>query len=214
MKDRNPAIIVTIGPTQEPLDAMRLISNRSTGTLGTLLAAKLANRGHRIIAMRSTGSTVSPESLEHECIRIVPFSTTENLRLELETLSSKERVDAIFHAAAVSDFFLPSGGLGKIPTAGAPLTLTLEPTRKLLPLMRGWFPSAKITRWKFEASGDCESALKAGREQLHRCHTDACVVNGPSYGEGFGVLSKSGALIHLADRDALCIHLVKSLSLD
>ena len=45
-------VLVTIGPTQEPLDAMRILSNRSTGELGTQLALTLAEAGHRVIALR------------------------------------------------------------------------------------------------------------------------------------------------------------------
>ena len=196
-------ILITIGPTQEPLDAMRLISNRSTGELGTLLATTLADQGHTIIALRGTGATASPTPLERENIRVVSFTTTEDLRSRLESLSKEETIDAIFHASAVSDFYLPSGGSGKIPTSSGSLTLTLEPTPKLLPRMREWFPNSIIIGWKFEAGGDREEALAAGRNQIVACHTDACVVNGPSYGDGFGVLTKSGELTHLPDRSAL-----------
>lgn len=197
-------ILITIGPTQEPLDAMRLISNRSTGELGTLLAATLADQGHTIIALRGTGVTSSPASLERENIRLIPFTTTEDLRSCLEKLSKEESIYAIFHAAAVSDFSLPGAGKGKIPTSKGSVTLTLEPTPKLLPRLREWFPSAIITGWKFEAEGGREEALATGRNQIVACHTDSCVVNGPSYGEGFGVLGKNGELTHLADRSTLC----------
>jgi phosphopantothenoylcysteine decarboxylase/phosphopantothenate--cysteine ligase len=204
-------ILITIGPTQEPLDAMRLISNRSTGKLGTLLAATLADQGHTIIALRGTGSTASPIPLERENIRVVSFTTTEDLCSCLKRLSKEERIDAIFHTAAVSDFYLPSGGIGKIPTSSGSLTLTLEPTPKLLPRMREWFPSAMIAGWKFEAGGDREEALAAGCSQIATCHTDACVLNGPSYGDGFGVLSKSGTLTHLSDRSTLCTFLAQKV---
>lgn len=205
-------VLVTLGPTQEPLDAMRLISNRSTGELGTLLALTVAEAGHRVIALRGSGSTVSPEPLAHGNIRTIPFTTTENLHHELEKLGEGEQVDAVFHAAAVSDFYLPGAGIGKIPTREGALTLTLEPTPKLLPNMRKWFPAAVITGWKFEASGDREAALSAGRAQIAASFTDFCVVNGPSYGEGFGVLSKSGTLNHFRDREALCAYLMGQLS--
>lgn len=200
-------ILVTIGPTQEPLDAMRLISNRSTGELGTRLALTLAEAGHRVIALRGTGSTAGLSQLNDACHRVIPFTTTENLRHELEKLGSGERVDTVFHVAAVSDFYLPDAVLGKIPTREGSLTLRLEPTPKLLPKMRTWFPSAVITGWKFEATGDRESALSAGRAQIADCSTDSCVVNGPSYGEGFGLLSAEGTLLHFADRRSLCARL-------
>lgn len=209
-------IIVTIGPTQEPLDAMRLISNRSTGDLGTKLAIHLQKSGHHVIALRGMGATADQADLLTRCTRVIPFTTTEDLKTALESLSSEGDVDAIFHAAAVSDFYLPEAGTGKIPSKKGSLTVTLEPTPKLLPRMREWFPKARITGWKFEAAGDRNrdrvAAISAGRSQIASCHTDACVVNGPSYGKGFGVLAKSGAFTHLADRTALCAHLTDSLS--
>ena len=207
-------ILITIGPTQEPLDAMRLISNRSTGELGTLLAATLADQGHTIIALRGTGTTTSPSSLERENIRVISFTTTEDLRSCLEKLSKEGSIDAIFHVAAVSDFSLLGAGKGKIPTSEGSVTLTLKPTPKLLPCMWEWFPSAIITGWKFEAEGGREKALAAGRNQIVACNTDYCVMNGPSYGEGFGVLGKNGELTHLANRETLCAYLVESLQND
>ena len=204
-------ILVTIGPTQEPLDAMRLISNRSTGELGTRLSAELAKQGHTVIALRGTGATAPSTPLERDNVRVLPFTTTEDLRDQLEKLGAEERIGAIFHAAAVSDFYLPGAGTGKIPTSGGALTLTLEPTPKLLPLMRGWFPAARITGWKFEASGNRDAAVAMGRAQITACHTDACVVNGPSYGEGFGVLSRAGELTHLPDKPTLCTYLAGQL---
>jgi phosphopantothenoylcysteine synthetase/decarboxylase len=205
-------IIVTLGPTQEPLDAMRLISNRSTGDLGSKLALHLQKSGHHVTALRGTGATADPSDLLTHGTRVIPFTTTEDLKTALESLSSEGDVDAIFHAAAVSDFYLPGAGTGKIPSKEGSLTVTLEPTPKLLPRMRGWFPEARITGWKFEASGDRNVTIAEGLSQIASCHTDACILNGPSYGEGFGVLDKSGELTHLADRTALCGFLTTSLS--
>lgn len=202
--------LVTIGPTQEPLDSMRILTNRSSGELGTLLAVALAGCGHDVIALRGTGSAFPIERLRHDRIRAIPFTSTGDLRGTLEKLAGGARIDAVYHAAAVSDFYLPDAGTGKIPSKEGALTLTLEPTPKLLPKMRSWFPEAMITGWKFEASGTQETALAAGRAQILACATDACVVNGPSYGEGFGLLSREGTLIHLADRASLCTHLAAS----
>ena len=206
-------LLVTIGATQEPLDAMRILSNRSTGELGTQLALTLADLGHRVIALRSTGTTAQLPPLRERGIEILPFTTTEELRSLLEQTAISEKVDAIFHAAAVSDFYFPGAGSGKIATGNGPLALTLEPTPKILPLLRGWFPQAQIIGWKFEASGDRAAALSAARSQIIKSHTDACVLNGPSYGEGFGFIEKSGELQHLPDRTALCAFLGKKVSI-
>jgi phosphopantothenoylcysteine decarboxylase/phosphopantothenate--cysteine ligase len=198
------SVLITIGPTQEPLDAMRLLSNRSTGRLGTLLASILANAGHQVVALRGTGCTVATGELEREGIRIVPFTTTEDLRRTLEQISTTEQVTAVFHAAAVCDFYLPGAGSGKIPSLEGSLTLTLEPTPKLLPKMHDWFPKATIIGWKFEASGSRIDAISAAKKQITACSSDVCVLNGPSYGKGFGVLGKEGHPHHCEDREGLC----------
>ena len=204
--------LVTIGPTQEPLDAMRILSNRSTGELGTRLALTLAQAGHQVIALRGTGATADSSALQEAGVSIFHFITTEDLRKALEQTSrEKAQIDAVFHAAAVSDFYFSDAPAGKIPTTEGPLTLTLKPTPKLLPLLRNWFPSAQIIGWKFEASGDKDSAVAKASTQIENCRTDACVLNGPSYGEGFGVLGKTGELTHLPDRQALCEFLTSLL---
>ena len=210
--------LVTLGPTQEPLDAMRVISNRSTGKLGTQLALHLARSGHQVIALRGSGSTYSPDELLAECHTVIPFTTTEDLGKAFEQASRTGDVGAVFHAAAVSDFYFPAASQGKIPSDEASLTLTLKPTPKLLPRLRGLFPKSLVTGWKFEArdegilSQQRETALAVAALQIANCGSDACVLNGPAYGEGFGHLEKNGALNHLQDARALCAFLAGLLS--
>ena len=200
-------ILVTIGPTQEPLDAMRILSNRSTGNLGTSLSVAFAKKGHRVIALRGIGATAETHELVRLGATIVPFTTTEELRSLFEKISKTESINAVFHAAAVSDFYFPDSGNGKIPTSLGSLTLTLQPTPKLLPLLREWFPEAVIIGWKFEAAGNRDEYLAIARNQIVKNRTDGCVLNGPAYGEGFGFVKKEGELHHLSDSDSLCCFL-------
>ena len=55
-----------------------------------------------------------------------------------------------------------------------------------------------FTKESFEADGKRADAVAAARRQLAECSTDLCVVNGPAYGEGFGLLGKKGEPAHLA----------------
>jgi len=204
--------LITIGPTQEPLDAMRLLTNRSTGELGTCLAVALAKKGHRVIALRGTGCTASKLPLAQNGVTVAPFTTTEDLDHEILRVSRHEQVDIVFHAAAVADFYLPGGGDGKLPSAQE-ITLTFFPTPKLLSSMRGRFPNARIIGWKFAAGGDHTSALSSATTQLKSCNSDACVLNGPSYGRGFGFMEKTGGFHHFEDREKLCAFLAGDLPL-
>jgi phosphopantothenoylcysteine decarboxylase/phosphopantothenate--cysteine ligase len=204
--------IVTAGPAYEPLDDVRRLTNFSTGRLGTELANYLAARGHNVLLLLGEQAIYAGE---RRAQRVESFSTTADLRAKLKSLSAK-KADAIFHAAAVSDFcfgriFAPDAvnklveikSAKKIPTRQGKLLVELLPTPKIIAELRGWFPRAKIVGWKFEADGKRADAVAAARRQLADCATDLCVVNGPAYGEGFGLLGKEGEPAHLGNPPVL-----------
>lgn len=198
--------IVTAGPTFEPLDDVRRLTNFSTGRLGTELANYLTDRGHSVVLLIGESATWPGE---RRAGTIKVFSSTNDLRSKLKAFSRK-KVDAIFHAAAVSDFtfgamftrsasgklkrFTPSK---KISTRGGSLLVELVPTPKIIAELRNWFPDTCIIGWKFEADGGRADALKAARKQITNCSTNACVANGPAYGKGFGLVT-SGGQKHIA----------------
>src|SRR5277367_5030696 len=198
--------IVTAGPTYEALDDVRRLTNFSTGRLGTELANFLAARGHKIVLLIGETATYRGERLAQ---RVETFSTTADLCAKLKSFSGK-KVDAIFHAAAVSDFafgkiFAPdeSGKMAeikagkKISTKLGKLFVELLPTPKILAELRSWFPKAKITGWKFETDGTRADTIAAARKQIEDCSTDLCVVNGPAYGDGFGLIARDSKEAHL-----------------
>jgi phosphopantothenoylcysteine synthetase/decarboxylase len=203
--------IVTAGPTYEPLDDVRRLTNFSTGRLGTELANYLAAQGHSVTLLIGESATWPGE---RKAQRVIPFSSTQDLRSTLKSLS-RRKVDAIFHASAVSDFgfgklftrdvsgqFHPFRPTRKISTRGGTLLVELVPTPKIIAALRGWFPRAHIVGWKYEADGGRASTLKAARRQIDDCATDACVANGPAYGRGFGLVSSRGQK-HIADKAGL-----------
>lgn len=203
--------VVTAGPTWEPLDQVRRLTNRSTGRLGCELAAYLEAAGHQVTLLRGEMSTWQGRL---PIGSVQSFSTGADLADRLRRLAVSG-ADAVFHAAAVSDFGVgqvcarrPDGTLvrleaGKFSTHQGTLWAELIPTAKILPRLREWFPSAKLVGWKYEVDGDLASALRAGMAQLRACRTDATVVNGPAYGPGFGLLTSDGRHVPLADRAAL-----------
>jgi phosphopantothenoylcysteine synthetase/decarboxylase len=151
------------------------------------------------------------------------FTTTEHLG-DLLRECSASAYDAVFHAAAVSDFKFgqvferaPDGALrpvnaGKFSTRAGVLMAELAPTTKLIAQLRGLFPRAKLFGWKYEIDGGHEAALSAGATQLQEKHTDFSVINGTAYGEGFGILSKTGTLDHVPDVPTLCRTLLRLAS--
>ncbi|HTL73666.1 MAG TPA: phosphopantothenoylcysteine decarboxylase [bacterium] len=210
--------IVTAGPTYEPLDDVRRLTNFSTGRLGTELANYLTARGHTVTLLIGESATW-PGERRATIVKI--FSSTRDLRAKLKAFSRK-KVDAIFHAAAVSDFsfgqifaetkageFSALKASKKISTRQGSLLVELVPTPKIIAELRGWFPKTKIVGWKFEANGRRPDALRAAKKQMADCATDACVANGPAYGIGFCILDARGGQAHFRDAAKLFTALEK-----
>jgi len=219
--------IVTAGPTFEPLDQVRRLTNFSTGRLGTQLAQFLVSRGAEVLLLRGEASTFTETIIGAQ---IEQFDTTINLAKKLEQLAG-DHVQAVFHAAAVSDFRFgcvlkrTSGGSmqevnsGKVPTrelanaadSSSAYFIELLPTPKIISRLREWFPAACIVGWKYEVDGTKADAVKLGCEQIAVNRTDACVVNGPAYGAGFALVRASGEIIDLPSAPELfeqLVHLV------
>jgi phosphopantothenate---cysteine ligase (CTP) len=207
--------LITAGPTYEPLDSVRRLTNFSTGRLGTELAAFLASRGHEVTLLRGEQATYT----EQVRAKVVTFTTSSNLREQLQAAAST--ADAVFHAAAVSDFafgkVLQRTGTGElIPIKSEKISSRLEnllaelvPTPKIISELRDWFPKAVLVGWKFEVEGNRESAITKGRKQIADNRTDACVVNGPAYGEGFALVRDD--VRHCATKEDLFEQLVAML---
>jgi phosphopantothenoylcysteine synthetase/decarboxylase len=201
-----PLAVVTCGPASAPIDLVRRITNFATGEIGSILSQALQEAGWEVICLRGEGSTFPARA----GIDVLVFSTNDSLAALFQSLPAAP--NAIFHAAALCDFQVASieggSGMKKIPTRDGALTLHLEPAPKILPRLREWFPGAFIVGWKYELDGDRSAALAKGATQIRECHTNACVVNGAAYGEGFGILLPDGTFTEVADKRGLADALV------
>ena len=203
--------IVTAGPTYEPLDDVRRLTNFSTGKLGSQLGNFLVAQGHQVTLLYGYYAIYHEKQTAQ---RIVPFDTTSDLRAKLESFG-REKVDAVFHAAAVSDFGfgkvferaangeLREAKSGKISTRDGTLLAELVPTPKIISSLRRFFPTSWIVGWKYEVEGDRPSVIAKAEQQIRENKTDACVANGRAYGFGFGLILAGGEKTHFSDTTEL-----------
>ncbi len=203
--------IVTAGPTFESLDQVRRLTNFSTGRLGTELARFLTAEGHSVVLLKAEQAVFRQDA---NAGRVVAFTTTRDLAQKLQSLGGTD-CHAVFHAAAVSDFAFgrafrrsEDGALaevraGKLSTRLGPLLVELVPTPKVIAELRAWFPGALLVGWKYEVDGALADVFRAAHDQMDRCRTDACVVNGPAYGPGFGLVRRRTEPQHASDRPGL-----------
>jgi len=121
-----PRLLITSGPTQEPIDAVRFLGNKSSGRLGAAIADAAVARAWTttILLGNQAHRPTNPAA------QVIPFRTTT----ELETLLATHvpRTDILVMAAAVADYRPTSATTGKLRRTGKNLTLELEPTPDLL----------------------------------------------------------------------------------
>jgi len=164
-------LLITAGPTREPIDAVRFIGNRSSGKLGIALAREAASRGHDVTLL--LGPVTLPLDLP-ESIRLVRFESTADLQALLA--EHFPGCDVLIMAAAVADYRPAETTSDKLPrSAGKHLTLTLEPTPDLVgsiaPQAR---PDQRIIAFALEPTDTLVSRAQA---KLQRKGVHAVVAN-------------------------------------
>lgn len=207
-------LIVTCGPSYEPIDGARRMTNMSTGKLGVILSNHFTAAGHEVICLKGEGSTYAGPV---RASRLETFATNDDLIALLERLRLERGVDALFHAAALCDYRVEAVRTEhgetlqsrKFATRDGRLHIVMAPATKVLPRLREWFPDSRIVGWKYELAGTREDAFARAWRQVHDGHTDATVLNGSAYGDGFAVCQHEGTVEHCRDLTALCQSLTR-----
>lgn len=123
-------ILITAGPTQEPIDAVRYIGNRSSGRLGVALAEEALGRGHQVTLL--LGPTCAQPGIDAEALHLERFRTTAELQALL-TRHWPGDMHCLIMTAAVADYRMSHADTkGKLPRGAGSLTLHLEPTPDLV----------------------------------------------------------------------------------
>jgi phosphopantothenoylcysteine decarboxylase/phosphopantothenate--cysteine ligase len=125
-------IVVTAGGTQEPIDAVRHIGNRSSGKMGYALAEAARDRGAAVILIAGPTSLPPPPGVE-----VVPVQTASQMKTAVDGAVS--RTDVLIMAAAVADYQPRTTAEGKIKKEASSLTLELVRTPDILAEVKGDF---------------------------------------------------------------------------
>ena len=118
-------VLITAGPTQEPLDPVRYITNRSSGKMGYALAEAAAARGARVVLISGPVRLTPPAGVE-----TIPVRTAVEMRQQV--FDHLAPADIVVKAAAVADFHLSKIPDQKVKKTAARLSLELDPTPDIL----------------------------------------------------------------------------------
>ena len=189
---KGESILVTAGPTLEPIDPVRFIGNRSSGKMGYAIAEAAIRRGARVTLV-SGPTAINPPAVAE----FVPVETTQQMRDAVVVRFPDASV--VIKAAAVADYRPRQTASRKIKRAGNALTLELEPTADIL---------AELGAHRFEKqiligfAAETENVIENARGKLAAKHIDAIVVNDVSK-PGIGFNSDRNAVTIITAEDSL-----------
>ena len=118
-------ILVSAGPTQEPLDPVRYITNRSSGKMGYAIAEAASARGARVILVSGPVHIPPPPGVE-----VVNVRTAHEMRDAI--VGRMDESTIIVKSAAVADYYVSNVPAGKIKKTAARVSLDLDPTPDIL----------------------------------------------------------------------------------
>ncbi|MCP5116865.1 MAG: bifunctional phosphopantothenoylcysteine decarboxylase/phosphopantothenate--cysteine ligase CoaBC [bacterium] len=159
-------VVITAGPTEEPLDPVRFISNRSSGKMGYALARAAAARGAEVVLI--SGPVALPEPAG---VTLVPVRTATEMRQAV--MDNLPRATVIIKAAAVADYHLANVPRQKMKKTAARLSLELDPTPDIL---------AEVGRKKEDRlligfAAETENLVAEARRKMESKNCDMVVAN-------------------------------------
>lgn len=166
-------VLITAGATRNPIDAMRFISGRSSGTTGVAVARALVARGHHVLLLASPEAALRADGLDVE-----EFGSTRDLMARMERWVRAHQAGAVVHAAAVGDYESRDAIDGKIPSGRTEWTLTLVPTPKIANHVRAWGCGGPYVTFKAAPPGTgSEDLASIASVQRHRTGCDLVFAN-------------------------------------
>jgi phosphopantothenoylcysteine decarboxylase / phosphopantothenate---cysteine ligase len=167
-------VLVTAGPTREPIDPVRYISNRSSGKMGYALAEAAALRGAKVILVSGPVSIEPPFGVE-----VVHVETAVEMRNEV--FAHLDTADIVIKAAAVADFHLSKVPEHKVKKTAARISLELDPTPDILAELG----KKKGNRLLIGFAAETQNVRQEARRKLETKNCDMVVgnlVGGPDSG--------------------------------
>lgn len=178
-------ILVTAGPTNEPIDAVRYIGNRSSGRMGFAVAAEAARRGAHVVVVAGPVALPDPAGVE---VKRVETST----EMAAAVFDRYADMDAVVMAAAVSDFRPDHSIQGKVKKDAGPLELKLERTEDILATLG----KQKENQVLVGFAAETDEVVAEGRRKLTEKNLDLLVANEVGRtGTGFGSPTNRAAIL-------------------
>ena len=170
-------VLVTAGPTQEPVDPVRFITNHSTGKMGYAIAENCMRRGAEVTLVSGPVQIASPL-----CVRVIPVVTAADMASAVKECYKEQ--DIIIKTAAVADYRPAHPADEKVKKKDAESVLELERTEDILAYLGA---HRRDGQFICGFSMETENMLENSRARLAKKNVDMIVANNLKVaGAGFG----------------------------
>ncbi|MDQ7850349.1 MAG: phosphopantothenoylcysteine decarboxylase [Armatimonadota bacterium] len=214
MSLRGRKFLITAGPTRAPMDAIRYITNKSTGRLGALLAEEALRRGASVTFVHGRPSVVpTVRGWVHDHLTLIAIDTVHDLirtfRQELP-----RGYDAVIHNMAVLDFEPAELRPGKTGSGESEWVIRLVPTPKAVNLVKELAPQTFLVAFKLEVGRPRNELIASALDLLRKSRCDLVVANDQKEieaGEHTGyVVDPSGEVLAVAQgKEAIARTLIR-----
>jgi phosphopantothenoylcysteine decarboxylase / phosphopantothenate---cysteine ligase len=191
-------ILITAGPTQEPIDPVRYLSNRSSGKMGYALAEAAAVRGAKVLLISGPVSLPCPPHLERTMVR-----TAQEMRDAV--FARLDEAGIVIKCAAVADFRVAHPAGNKIKKTAARVSLELDPTPDILAELG----RKKGDRLLIGFAAETDNLRSEAKRKLEAKNCDMLVANLVGDGKDSGFESDSNEVL-LALRSGEIIELPRA----
>ncbi|MFH1654943.1 MAG: bifunctional phosphopantothenoylcysteine decarboxylase/phosphopantothenate--cysteine ligase CoaBC [Pseudomonadota bacterium] len=185
---KDKRVIITAGGTEEEIDGVRVITNRSSGKMGICLAGEFVRRGAKV-KLISARCDVEP-MVQLEEIRVKSAS-----EMKEAIKAHVHESDIIVHAAAVSDFKVKTRVEGKI-CSNQHMSLELVPTEKILDLIKRWNDNLFLVGFKAEVNVSDDQLRESALGLAKRSKANMIIANDVKRRDVFGSDENEVIIVH------------------
>lgn len=187
-------ILVTAGPTQEPIDPVRYITNHSTGKMGYAIAKVCMQRGAEVTLVSGPVNIPAPPF-----VLVVPVITAEDMFCEVTKRASEQ--DIIIKAAAVADYCPKYVSAEKVKKKDGELSLEMKHSQDILAYLG---EDKKQEQFLCGFSMETENMLENSRKKLEKKNLDMIVANNLKV-EGAGFAGDTNVVTMITENEEISL---------
>ena len=183
LKKKN--VLITAGSTRGYLDAVRYITNTSTGKLGSEIAFEAMGRGAVVTYIYGADSLFpvihGRSDLKASQLKLIEIETNNDLMKVLQEKLKNRKFDAIIHAMAVADYVPARAKQSKTSSQKKEWLVKLVKTPKVINTIRDSWPEALLVGFKLEVNRTKDEIIRIARRFLAKSKSNLIVANDYKY---------------------------------